>query len=199
MARPRIRPSARSIPISFSVKPDLAAKIDEYSHQIRFSRSKFLAQAVTEAITKIEMGYDLSDFDVRNMTDSQKLAIALNTLNEPTPEQEINLNIARILRDKLNELLGNAPIPPSTPAKTPRTVPSSSFTNAKVDKEVQIIKGTPRGTGGSLYVVHVDEQPVAEIEKELNKWLLTDLKTGELVSMHRTLKSAKAQATMDYE
>ena len=101
MARPRIRPSARSIPISFSVKPDLADKIEEYSHQLRFSRSKFLAQAVTEAITKIEMGYDAVDFDVRNMTDNQRIASALNAFNTPTPEQEINPVVVENLKNAI--------------------------------------------------------------------------------------------------
>ena len=184
MARPRIRPSARSIPISFSVKPDLAAKIDEYSHQIRFSRSKFLAQAVTEAITKIEMGYDLSDFDVRNMTDSQKLAIALNTLNEPTPEQQINLNIARILRDKLNDLLGDA-------QESPRNAPSEPSEGHAGYKRTYRLKP------GLYAVVDKAEEFLARIEKEGNSWVRTDTRTGQRF-VSTSLAEAKKAAERDY-
>lgn len=192
MARPRIKPSARSVPISFSVKPDLAEKIDEYSHQIRFSRSKFLAQAVTEAITKIEMGYDLSDFDVRNMTDNQKLAIALNTLNEPTPEQQLNANIARILRDKLNEFLDDTP---QKPVNTPSEPLSKTPTIRLID-----IKRVEAGQYTVLDSANGEE--VGHIYKDSNRkerpWVFSNHIDGTRTSS-RTLDDAKDVAQEEME
>lgn len=195
MARPRIAPSARSVPISFSVKPHLAEKIEEYSHQLRFSRSKFLAQAVTEAINKIDLKHNLDDLDYRNFTDDRMLMLAKLRLDSA---EEINPTVLQQLKDAIESYENRQEPPRIAPTVAPRVVPDL-VRDGREYKDVQIIKGTPKGTGGSLYVVHADEQPVAEIEKELNKWLLTDLASGQLVSMHRTLKRAKEQAIMDYE
>ena len=98
MARPRINPSARKIPISISVSPALADKIDEYSHQIRFSRSKFLAQAVTEAINKIELRHDLEDYDFRNLSDDRMAYLAKLRFDGA---DEINPTIVQQLKDAI--------------------------------------------------------------------------------------------------
>jgi len=107
MARPRIAPSARSVPISFSVKPHLAEKIEEYSHQLRFSRSKFLAQAVTEAINKIDLKHNLDDLDHRNFSDDRMLMLAKLRLDSA---EEINPRVLQQLKDAIESFEARQPI-----------------------------------------------------------------------------------------
>lgn len=199
MGRKSIPLNQRSIPISFSVKPHLAEKIDEYSHQLRFSKSKFLAQAVTEAITKIEMGYDLSDFDVRNMNDTQKLAIALNTLNEPTPTQEINLNVARILRDKLNDLLS---VEEAKAKFNEYKETKAKWREITATEQPRIIDVKRLEAGQYSVIDTVSGDEVGHIFKDLNRterpWVFSNHLDGATFSS-RTLADAKDVAQEELE
>jgi hypothetical protein len=173
----------------------LAAKIDEYSHQIRFSRSKFLAQAVTEAITKIEMGYDLSDFDVRNMTDSQKLAIALNTLNEPTPEQEISSAVLANLKRSIKEYEQRL-----QQAKRDAAF-ASTMTQESVDPQPDISFIRTRRSANVTAVDLNTEQPLAEIVKldyKVKPYTIVDSSTGEQTGRFRLLREAKEEVLRIY-
>lgn len=181
MARPRINAKNRSIPISFSVKPKLAEKIEEYSHQLRFSRSKFLAQAVQEAITKIDMGYDAVDYDVRNMTDNQRLASALNALNNPTPEQEINPNIIKNLKEAIDRYELMTLIDELDTTNFPKVTVRSDdvnidFTRTRAGRYEVYNNGTRIGT------------IIKETENEPENWVLY---VDDEETTHRTLSDAK--------
>ena len=191
MARPRIRPSARKIPISISVSPALADKIDEYSHQIRFSRSKFLTQAVTEAINKIELRHDLDDHDHRNFTDDRMLMLAKVRLDGA---DEINPIVLAQLKDAIKSYEDRtATIEPMVPLS---------------DDQQEISYSEPDITfyrvGRTANVVALDlttQRQVAEIVKldyKVNPYTIVDQTTGEQTGRFRLLRQAKEQVLEIY-
>ena len=103
MGRKPIAPSQRAQPISFSLKPHLIEKIDDYANDLRFSRSKFLQEAVTQYILKTEMGYMAASNNVNDMTLAQKVAVGLAALQEANREGEtISKPVMDALRRELN-------------------------------------------------------------------------------------------------
>lgn len=188
MARPRIAPSARSVPISFSVKPNLAEKIEEYSHQLRFSRSKFLAQAVTEAITKIELGVNLTDFDVRNFSDNQKVVQAINALQRPSPTDPVSPAVLENLKSaiELYELqnLVSSPDIKEIDSSEPSWTDKSDITFERVRK--------------GLYTVfnHGTEIGQIEFDPDFKAWI-TSIDNDR--DSHRTLKHAKEAILASWE
>ena len=180
MARPRIRPSARKIPISISVSPALADKIDEYSHQIRFSRSKFLTQAVTEAINKIELRHDLDDHDHRNFTDDRMLMLAKVRLDGA---DEINPTVLKQLKDSIKEYERRR-----QQAKRDEAFASTMTTKPDI---------TFYRVGRTANVVALDlttQRQVAEIVKldyKVNPYTIVDQTTGEESGRYRLLREAK--------
>jgi len=191
MARPRIRPSARKIPISISVSPALADKIDEYSHQIRFSRSKFLAQAVTEAINKIELRHDLDDHDHRNMTDDRILMLAKVRLDGT---DEINPTVLKQVKDAIKSYEDRtATIEPMVPL----SLDQQEMLAEKPD--ISFIR-----YGRTADVVAVDlntQQPLAEILKldyKVKPYTIVDQTTGEQTGRFRLLREAKEQVLEIY-
>lgn len=185
MARPRIRPSARKIPISISVSPALADKIDEYSHQIRFSRSKFLAQAVTAAINKIELRHDLDDNDHRNFTDDRILMLAKIRLDGT---DEINPTVLKQVKDAIKSYEDRtATIEPMVPLSQDQ----QEMTYAD-QPDISFIR-----VGRTANVIAVDlntEQPLAEIVKldyKVNPYTIVDQTTGEQTGRFKLLREAK--------
>jgi|LULO01.1.fsa_nt_gb hypothetical protein len=189
MARPRIRPSARKIPISISVSPALADKIDEYSHQIRFSRSKFLAQAVTEAINKIELRHDLDDNDYRNFSDDRMLMLAKVRLDGT---EEINPTILKQLKDAIKSYEDRT-------ATTQEQQESPQEPSIRWGEDFQFVK--IQGASLSTYMVaQLDEDrkriPIGQIQRHqgfARKWTVTV--NREIVGMANSLKDAKAYFT----
>lgn len=97
MGRKPISPKQRSIPVSFSVKPVLADRIEEMAYDQRFTRSRFLSEAVLRYINFIEMGGLESSERVEDMTLGRRVLIGANALqeanreNEPIPDSIIEL------------------------------------------------------------------------------------------------------------
>ena len=188
MARPRIRPSARKIPISISVSPALADKIDEYSHQIRFSRSKFLAQAVTEAINKIELRHDLEDYDFRNLSDDRMAYLAKLRFDGA---DEINPTIVQQLKDSIEEYENRQESPTNAPSE-PSTPPSAP-----------VALKFPRLDAGQYSVMDVvGKREVGHIFKDANlterPWVFSNHLNGDRFSS-RTLADAKDIAREELE
>lgn len=104
MGRKPIPPSQRAQPISFSLKPHLIEKIDDYASDLRFSRSKFLMEAVTQYILKADMGYMAASNNVNDMTLAQKVAVGLAALQEANREGE---TISKPVMDALRRELDN--------------------------------------------------------------------------------------------
>jgi len=184
MARPRIAPSARNIPISFSVKPHLADKIDEYSHQLRFSRSKFLAQAVTEAINKIELRHDLDDLDHRNFSDDRMLMLAKLRLDAT---DEINPTVLKQLKDSIKQY--------ERSLQQRKRDEAFATTMAKETADPDSIEISVFKLKGSRHSIvdQTNEQPLGEISKldyKVKPWAVTD-QNGEQLGRFRLLRQAK--------
>ena len=107
MGRKPISPKQRAQPISFSLKPHLIEKIDDYASDLRFNRSKFLQQAVTEYMTRHIVNannLDLSS-NVHDMSLGRRVAVGLAALQEANREGEtIPKAIMDALRRELNLL-----------------------------------------------------------------------------------------------
>lgn len=110
MGRKSIPPNQRAQPISFSLKPHLIEKIDDYANDLRFSRSKFLMEAVTQYILKADMGYMAASNNVNDMTLAQKVAVGLAALQEANREGEtISKPVMDALRRELGVVEGETP------------------------------------------------------------------------------------------
>jgi hypothetical protein len=102
MGRKTISAKQRSIPVSFSVKPQLADRIEDMAYDQRFTRSKFLQEAVLRYINFIEMGGLESSENVTDMTLGRRLLIGANALQEANRENEpMPDNIMSFLKQQL--------------------------------------------------------------------------------------------------
>lgn len=103
MGRRSLPPNQRAQPISFSLKPHLIEKIDDYCHDHRFNRSKFLMEAVTQYMLKNDMGVHSSN--VRDMGVDQRVAVGLAALQEANHTKiPIKKHIMDALRRELKML-----------------------------------------------------------------------------------------------
>lgn len=99
MGRKPISPKTRSIPVSFSVKPHLADKIENLAYDQRFTRSKFLQEAVLRYINFIEMKDSPM---LHDMSAEQRIAIGANAIQEANRDgDEIRPAIIEHLRKQL--------------------------------------------------------------------------------------------------
>jgi hypothetical protein len=99
MGRKSISPKTRSIPVSFSVKPHLADKIENLAYDQRFTRSKFLQEAVLRYINFIEMNDSPM---LHDMSAEQRVVIGANALQEANKDgDEIRPSIIEHLRKQL--------------------------------------------------------------------------------------------------
>lgn len=213
MGRKPIAPSQRAQPISFSLKPHLIAKIDDYASDMRFSRSKFLQQAVTEYMTRNIVNpndMDLSS-NVNDMTLSRRVAVGLAALQEANREGE---TISKPIMDALRRELGQYDYQESIDdyqsrrdavmaesvnlaAELAAFESSANVTDSATYNEIKIVK-----SGQSEYRVHANEQPVAKIFKVGSgklSWIVEDIQDGEVFGMYSTLRDAKANAEAYYE
>ena len=195
MARPRISPSARKIPISISVSPAIADKIDEYSHQLRFSRSKFLQQAVTEYMTRNIVNPNDTDLsaNVHDMTLSRRVAVGLAALQEANRSGE---TIPKAIMDALRRELRITDKATEAAERQAERDAAFASTMPSNDRDLAIITGedlTPTFTvefekQGKNYVGFIDGKKVASIRKIRSKWV-TQI-SGQMVS-YKTLREAK--------
>ena len=181
MGRKPIPPNQRAQPISFSLKPHLIEKIDDYCHDHRFNRSKFLMEAVTQYMLKNDMNYH-SDTNVMEMSLARRVVIGLNALQEANREGEL---IPKPIMDSLRRELG-------IEEETPEEDAPSSNENA-VPSEVKFDFHRQRG---GYYRVFKNGKRIATIERDTNfkrKWIVQD---DEGSSSHFTLHDAK-QAVLE--
>ena len=190
MGRKPLAPNQRAQPISFSLRPHLIEQIDEYAHDLRFSRSKFLMEAVRKYMIRTDR--DSSD-DVENMSIDRRFVIGLNALREANQHNvTVKAQLIQMMKDELR-------ITPEEYIEIGEFVAKEEPVDISHDPSGSIneIKTVKFDTG--KYRVHRNEEPVAEIEKEGNNWRLFDLQTDETVIITRTLKSAKKVAVDVYE
>lgn len=151
MGRKPIPPSQRAQPISFSLKPHLIAKIDDYCLDHRFNRSKFLQEAVTTYMLRNDMGYNATSDRVMDMTIAQRVAVGLAALQEANRE---GLTISKAVMDNLRNELSPQPAP-SAPA--PSVTPTGSV------QWFKIVAGD--------YAGYIAGEQVATVQKQGKKWV----------------------------
>ena len=180
MGRKSIPPNQRAQPISFSLKPHLIEKIDDYASDLRFSRSKFLMEAVTQYILKADMGYMAASNNVNDMTLAQKVAVGLAALQEANREGE---TISKHVMDELRREL---------------EVSDSSLVDDHVRRDIEIQTGGTTSpldyhrTRAGHYRVFYEGERVATISKEGSKWIL--YASGKEVKFHSL---AQAQSALE--
>jgi len=109
MGRKPIPPNQRAQPISFSLKPHLIEKIDDYCSDHRFNRSKFLMEAVTRFMLATDMEYIKDEqqrramsSDVADMTLDRRVVVGLSALQQANREGE---TISKPIMDALRREL----------------------------------------------------------------------------------------------
>lgn len=200
MGRKTIPRNQRSIPISFSVKPHLADRIDEFSHQLRFSKSKFLAQAVTEYMTRhiVDPNDRAISSNVEDMNINQRIAVGIAAIQEAIrDEDEINPAILNTLRTAIKQY----------DEQTTTLEPMEPLTDDQKQQESEIRFGEDftfvkiQGASLSTYMVAQRDEdgkriPVGQIVRNndfARKWNV--IVNREIVGMANTLKDAKAYFT----
>lgn len=192
MGRKPILPSQRAQPISFSLKPHLIEKIDDYAADLRFSRSKFLQQAVTEYMTRHIVNpndMDLSP-NVNDMSIDRRVAVGLAAIQEANRDGiQLHKGIMDALRRELSM--------PSTPSEDEVEEMSDSdalgeITIARIDAKVN---------GKSVYEIsQVDlrlddpyDNVIAHIVRrtEPNAWRVEYHEHDKSFPPFRTLQQAK--------
>ncbi len=171
----------RSIPVSFSVKPVLADRIEDMAYDQRFTRSKFLSEAVLRYINWIEMGGLEGTDDVSEMSTTRKVVIGINALQQAVSEEDFSVpdNILQMLDKALEEYRENAP-------------DKVEFVWSKVTDKQFV------NYGDHMLKPVVNGQQFANllsITKEGRTWVFDDpvFRTSE-PRVHKTLKAAKADA-----
>ncbi|MCP4612176.1 MAG: hypothetical protein GY845_26060 [Planctomycetes bacterium] len=185
MGRKPISPKQRSIPVSFSVKPKLADRIEDMAYDQRFTRSKFLSEAVLRYINWIEMGGLEGTDDVSEMSATRKVVIGLNALGAAVREQDFS--IPNNILQELSRAIDLYKMSESN-AKTDSEPPASEEVDIAFEKvpnksEYQVLNmGSKIGTIHKLTSKHRGKA-------KGTLWILT-MKGAQLT--YKTLKAAKA-------
>jgi hypothetical protein len=189
MGRKPISPKTRSIPVSFSVKPYLADKIENLAYDQRFTRSKFLQEAVLRYINFIEMKDSPM---LHDMSAEQRIVIGANALQEANRDgDEIRPSIIEHLRKQLRLFDASQELEKEAPTK--------------LDAEARKVRFEVRKHNAGHYHVYdlLNENKVYTITKLTNPKIIQGglkWKTEHLASKdyghHKTLKLA-VEAVME--
>lgn len=185
MGRKAIPPSQRAQPISFSLKPHLIEKIDDYCHDHRFNRSKFLMEAVTQYMLKNDMGVHSSN--VRDMGIDQRVAVGLAALQEAN---KAGVPIKKHVMDALRNELGVAEI--KAILADAEDAPSAPSISDEADITFKRVEA-------GLYHIYNHGTEVGHIKRDTNfkrKWIVID---DDGQSSHLTLDDAKQAVLEEWE
>lgn len=195
MGRKPISPKQRSIPVSFSVKPKLADRIENMAYDQRFTRSKFLTEAVLRYINYLEMGgLDGSD-NVEEMSLNRRVVIGATALQEANRDHElVSESMIKLLKDalevyELRALLHNIDEKTEATKQALQVHPDADIYFEKVpnQSEYQIFNhGTNVGT-----IVK------GKTNDHKGKWIVDDI--HGFTNAYRTLKDAKAAVLEEWE
>ena len=198
MGRKPITPNQRSIPVSFSVKPVLADRIEQMAYDQRFTRSRFLSEAVLRYINFIEMGGLEGSENVTDMTLGRRVLIGANALQEANRENEpLPENIIDFLKEQLSiyetkELIReiDAKELPSIPSDGALIDADITFDKVPNQSEYQIFN---HGTNvGKIY----KSQGKHRGKAKATNWLVD---SGGFLNAYKTLKAAKTAVLKEWE
>ena len=179
MGRKPIPPNQRAQVISFSLKPHLIEKIDNFASDMRFSRSKFLMQAVTEYMTRTIVNpndIDLSS-NVEDMSIGRRVAVGLAALQEANREGE---TIPKSIMDALRQELE-----PKKPLSVPEQLKEAGLRNP-VPKKAFVT--TDLYVGGDHFV-KANGTIIGRIVKQGKRWRAIGVNSPDFQIMNgNTLK-----------
>ena len=200
MGRKAISPKQRSILVSLSVTPVLADRIEEMAYDQRFTRSRFLSEAVLRYINFIEMGGLESSEKVEDMTLGRRVLIGANALQEANRDNEPIPDNIRILLKKQLTIYDQKALTRKIDKREFAHVPGP-----QENIEAVPIRGTEitdhyevafeRITAGD-YAASIGDKQVGTIRKHNSKWT-ANYGFGNV--WYDTLKSAKEDIQMFFE
>jgi hypothetical protein len=185
MGRKSISPTQRSIPVSFSVKPVLADRIEQMAYDQRFTRSRFLSEAVLRYINFIEMGGLEGSENVSDMTLGRRVLIGANALQEANRENEpLPENIIEFLKNQLSIYETKGLIREIDAKEGKRS--SFAELDALIDADITF-KKIPKRREYNIFN-HGTQIGTIEYSPDFKAWITS---IGNDRDSHRTLKHAK--------
>ena len=186
MGRKPILANQRSIPVSFSVKPALYDRIENMAYDQRFTRSKFLQEAVHRYINFIETKDTPT---LHDMSVEQRVAIGANALLEAHRDgDKISPRIIAHLKKQLEvyEMKNILAKIDANIAETKQQISES--------QEPQI---TFEDYGASRHFIRNNGSVIGKIIKQNRRWKIMDneMSGGET---YRTLRAAKEDVVSYY-
>ena len=186
MGRKAIPYNQRARPISFSLKPHLIEKIEQYCEDHRFNRSKFLMEAVTRFMLHNDL-HAVTSSNVRDMSIDQRVSVGYTALQEANREgHTINKSLMDNLRKELSM--------PSTPLNEV----VEDMTDSEALGEITITRIDQKVNGRSVYeIAQVDlrldnpyDNVVAHIVNRESRWRVEYYENDTSFPPFRTLKEA---------
>ena len=190
MGRKSISPKTRSIPVSFSVKPQLADRIENLAYDQRFTRSKFLQEAVLRYINFIEMKDSPM---LHDMSAEQRVVIGANALQEAIRDgDEIRPSIIAHLKKQLEvfEMKNFIKEIDYNVAEAKKIFSDSINSDIVFEKVPNQSEYQIFNNGTNVGTIYKDLDLVGKI------WVV---KQGNDINTHRTLKEAKAAVLEEWE
>ena len=193
MGRKPIPVSQRAVPIAFSLKPWLVEKIDNYANDLRFSRSKFLQQAVTEYMTRHIVDPNDRDLspNVNDMSIDRRVAVGLAAIQEANREGiQLHKGIMDALRRELS--MANPHLIDEVEEMSDRDA-LGEITISRLDKDLHQVNGK-----GVYEISQVDlrlddpyDNVIAHIVYRGNRWRVEYHEHDTSFPPFRTLQQAK--------
>ena len=195
MGRKPIPQSQRAQPISFSLKPRLIDEIDDYAHDLRFSRSKFLMEAVNHYMLQQKMGYLEESSNVHNMSTQRKVIVGANALQEANREgEEIAESVIELLRNQL-AIYDTKSLVRQIDAKEGRTSIISAPSATESDSDIHFDKVRNE----SRYRIFNNGTTIGRIFKAIDGQWTVEIGDDEVLGTWKTLKAAKAAVLKEWE
>lgn len=187
MGRKPLPPNQRAQPISFSLKPHIIEKINEYCQDHNFNRSKFLMEAVNRYMLANDLHLTTSS-NVDDMTIDRRVSVGLAALQEANREGH---TIIKPVMDALRLELSM----PTTPIN--EVVEDMSDRDAL--GEITVARIDSKVNGKSVYEIsQVDlrlddpyDNVIAHIVNRGNRWRIEYFEHDVSFPPFRTLQEAK--------
>ncbi len=190
MGRKPIMANQRSIPVSFSVKPALYDRIENMAYDQRFTRSKFLQEAVLRYINFIQNKETTQN--IADMPLQQKVIIGINALQSMNADgEELTPAVYEMMKKQIEiydlktvvRRVDEKEIPPKVATSAVRNPADITFIKVRGRKEYQIFNH-----GNLIGFIGYDLTQKSWVTSIGNDW-----------NSHRTLKHAKATVVEEWE
>jgi hypothetical protein len=188
MGRKAIPYNQRARPISFSLKPHLIEKIEQFCEDRHFNRSKFLMEAVNRFMLATDLDHLSQSSNVHDMTIDRRIAVGLAALQEANREgHTVHKGIMDALRNEL-----------AMPTTPPNEV-VEDLSDSEALGEVTVTRIDHKVNGKSVYEIsQVDlrlddpyDNVLAHIVNRDSRWRIEYHEHDTSFPPFRTLQEAK--------